>query len=316
MRVLLWMLLLLLSATVAAAQPAALCPLDVAALSAECVGVARGEVCTTDGAFVRQAQGSLPAILPEHNLVFVAFGDVTLTNTITDSERITPGAPIPVTANTTARLRALPTTDSEIIGGVEAGTPLNADGLSPDSKWVRVAWGNASAWVSRSLVNGAAASLATLDPQHYGDWEGFTVTLASECAMLMMQTPRVTTLRVRVNGEPLEINNTVVFDSVEAGWLRVSALNGGVRLQDGVRIPRGFSAALRLDGDGNSTGEWRPPRPMNTPQLDRYRPLTELPVGVVNEAVTLPEGKFIRPGDGETTGITLDDLLSPDEIGD
>jgi hypothetical protein len=97
-------------------------------------------------------------------------------------------------------------------------------------------------------------------------------------------------MRVRLNDQPLTISKTVVADMDDDGKLRITAIDGGIRLADGVRVPRGFSTTLTDDG-------WRSPRPMSATQMTYYVPLETLSLELVNEAIALPAGAYIRPGD-------------------
>ncbi|MEL6152139.1 MAG: SH3 domain-containing protein [Chloroflexota bacterium] len=280
-----------------------------------CQQAARGEACTgtaitplatapatVEAPRLLKVQGMIPDILTEQYMTIVHSSVVSLHNAVTDEERVVPAVPVVVQPTVTARLRAAPTTETDIVGGVEAGTTLHADAITADGEWLRVAWQNSSAWVSQSLVTGNVGSLP-IYRDGYGDYQAFTVAFDAPCGMLLLQTPRVTSLRVRANGAEMILNNSVVLDSPEVGWLRVTALDGGVRLADGVRVPRGFSALLAMDDENHFTGEVRPPRPMTQMQMEAYTPLTALPPGIVNEPVTLPQGKFIRPGPGDDSGM-------------
>jgi hypothetical protein len=274
----------------------------VATLSDTCGEVERGETCSPQsdvevsaegiiGPSVLHAQGSLPAVLPEQNLVLVALGDVTVMNDASSFEPLLPGDPVAVIPSARINVRAQPSTEAASLGGVEAGATLFADALDPSSEWVRIAWRNSSAWVSRDFVTGNTAALPTLDLDAFAPFEALEIEVGN-CGFVLLQPPRVTEMRVRVNGEVLFINNAVVIDA-EGERLRVTALDGGARRENGIRIPRGFTAGFKITDEAT---DWQPPRPMSLAQMEIYAPLTTLPVGLVNEAVTLPEGQYIRPG--------------------
>lgn len=279
----LWLMIVPVAAT---AQTCDLLP-SVTALAADCAEVARGEPCATDGGRVIHAQANLPTALPAHNLVIVTLGDATVANAAATDAPLLPGPPVTVTPTVNVNVRRAPSTEAERLGAVEAGAALFADALDPSGGWVRIAYRNRWGWVSRDYVAGVLDALPVIALEDDGAYAALTVEVRA-CGAVVLQPPRVTELRVRVNGATLWINNTVVLDA-DGDHLRVTAIDGGVRLADGVRVPRGFSVTRTGDG-------WQFPRPMSAAQMSRYGPLERLPVSLVNEAVTLPVGAYIRPG--------------------
>jgi hypothetical protein len=259
----------------------------VAAVMANCADPIRGTDCITDGGRLLHAQANLPTALPAHNLVIAALGDAAFANAAPLDTPLLPAPPVTVTPTANVNVRRGPSADAERLGAAENGAALFADALDPSGEWVRVAYRNSWGWVSREYVAGAMATLPTIAPTDFGAFAALTVD-TGDCGAVLLQPPRVTELRVQVNDDTLWINNAVVLDT-HAGALRVTALDGGVRLPDGVRVPRGFSATHAVD-------RWQSPRPMSAAQMARYAPLAALAPPLVNEPISLPTGAYIRPG--------------------
>lgn len=269
---------------------------------ADCADAPRNAWCTPDGPAavtsaggfgVIRAQMGQPAALPSQNIVLLLTPGLTLTDDT--ASPFIPPEPLAVRVRMRANLRRGPGLDAEIAGGAAEGERLLADALSPDGEWVRVAFRNDTAWISRPLLtpDPVIGALPLLAADQYGVWQALELAADDTgCdGVLLVQPPRLTEIRLRVNGHVLHLNNAVVLD-ILGERLRVSALDGGVRLPDGVPVPRGFSASVPLDGSAG----WSAPRPMTQAQLAAYTPLADAPAALLNEPITLPVGAYIRPG--------------------
>ncbi|MEO0561404.1 MAG: SH3 domain-containing protein, partial [Chloroflexota bacterium] len=249
----------------------------------------RNTICTADAttpldgeplhspsiAFV---SGSLPIAGGQHT-VWALLGEATLTPA---SDPFVPPDPVSVTPSGTLNLRAAPSTDAEVIAGLQGGTSYLADALDPSGEWARVAWANSSGWAAADFLTGNLSTLPSVEPDAFGPYEASALDLGA-CGAVVVQPPRVTSLPVELDGERLTLNGTVVIEEDSNGARVVVAVDGGVRLPDGVRVPRGFMARW-------SDAGWSSPRPMTAEQVARYTAFAELPL---NELMVVPDGAYI-----------------------
>ena len=134
-------------------QPADRAPLiDVEQLRTVALNFERKEW----GVAVMNVQANVPGTLPGQAVTFVLIGDATLDNAVAADSALTAVAdPIQITAATNANIRSGPGITANVVGGVVAGTTLDADGLSADLGWLRVLYDDAPAWISRSVIGPA-----------------------------------------------------------------------------------------------------------------------------------------------------------------
>jgi hypothetical protein len=118
------------------------------------------------GVAVMNIQADLPNTIPGQSVTFVLLGDVEVENAVAPDEAFVPSEGMEVTVNipSGANVRSGPGTNFNVVGGLQNGQTVLADGLSEDGQWLRVAYRERPAWLSLSVVveNAALAELPTL----------------------------------------------------------------------------------------------------------------------------------------------------------
>src|SRR5690606_32113255 len=109
------------------------------------------EAAGTWGIATMDVQANLPGALPGQSVVFILLGAVEIENAVPEEDAlILPDEPLEVLTSHAAALRRSPAGQAQVVGQVEANTPLLADGISENGQWLRVffmADHQATAWV-------------------------------------------------------------------------------------------------------------------------------------------------------------------------
>lgn len=182
-------------------------------------------------------------VLGEQAVTAVVFGDVTLTN------RVEPGMVVELvtldgTVNATANIRTAPTTDADILEFLDAGDAVIIDGRSSGSDWLRMRYGEGTAWVFAASVTlaGEISALAVVEVEggaaFSSPMQRFDITAggASPCtgippSGILFQTPPETSANFAINGVELTLFDTVVVrQNPDTGALRMTTVDGGVRV--------------------------------------------------------------------------------------
>lgn len=225
------------------------------------------------GVALLSVQANIPNSLPGQSVTFILLGDTELENAVTPEETFTAADPITVKITQNARVRSGPGANFNIIGIAEADTQLDADALSSDAEWLRVAFKNRPMWISRMLVqpDEALSALPQVDGTQRSTMQAFYLRNgigASDCVeaenSLIVQGPKNITIDLTVNGANLTIGSTVVLNAVD-DELVVTVIDGTVTIdedQDGVveqtvrtgqqsRVCLGSPQNLGIDGESN-----------------------------------------------------------------
>lgn len=172
------------------------------------------EEANTWGVAVLSVQANLPDTLPGQNVTMMVYGDSTLQPQI--SIRLN------VDATQTVNIRQTPTTEGAVIGQLQSGAPVQADGRLEDNSWVRVVLEDGTiGWVNTGVatVEGDVASLPVLaaDDTTASSQSAFYFTSGigeSACAELpsggiLLQSPEGTEVELVINDVSIEIGSTI-----------------------------------------------------------------------------------------------------------
>jgi hypothetical protein len=129
------------------------------------------------GIALMRIQANVPDTLPGQNVTFLLFGDVELTNAVTDD----PAAMVTldVSANTALNIRLFPSQETSVLQSVAAGVTLQSDGRLADNSWLRVYLPDLGrhGWISADLLTGSGDinTLKQVDPREpvYGSMQAF-----------------------------------------------------------------------------------------------------------------------------------------------
>lgn len=251
------------------------------------------------GIAVMSVQANVPGTLPGQAVTFVLVGDASLDNGVAPEDARTEEVePIAVTAATNANIRSGPGINANVVGGVVAGTVLEADGVSGDLGWLRIIYANAPAWISRSVV-GAVDGLDGL-PVVEGDWQtpmqAFyfrTGTGQPECtdfapAALIIQGPERVDVNLTMNGAEVTVGSTIVLTQPDADTLKCTVIDGAVHFPSGLTVPTGFAVEATLNEAGEVVSNWGGFHAMTDRELNELSFLNGLPDDLFNYPVELP----------------------------
>src|SRR5262249_19004022 len=131
-----------------------------------------------------------------------------------------PSDGIEVTVNIAsgANVRSGPGTNYNVVGGLQNGQTVVADGLSGDGQWLRVAYRERPAWLSMSVIAETAgiSDLPTLSADLQTPMQAFYLRTGigePECAEapdngLLVQGPENININITVNGADIELGSS------------------------------------------------------------------------------------------------------------
>lgn len=174
------------------------------------------------GVAVMNIQADLPNTLPGQNATFILMGDVEVENAVNPNDAFQGSEGIDVTVNVPAgaNVRSGASTNFNVVGGVQNGQILIADGLSQDGEWLRVLYRDRPAWISYSVINNtnpAIPDLPILTDNLQTPMQSFYLRTGvgqPECEevpedILLVQGPENIEISFTVNGADVTVGSTV-----------------------------------------------------------------------------------------------------------
>ena len=233
---------------------------------------------STLGFGILNIQADLPASLPQ-SVHMVLIGAAQLENGVPPSRALElPSTPLEVRVTSEVSLHNIPDDDAPVVGQVGANTVLQADGMTPNSLWLRVYYPSRSrvtAWVSRSWLepNLDTNGLPVITPDSQSPMQRFFLSTETppetstgvddaDAAMLLpslllVQGPSGTQIRLTVNEVDVSTESTMVMQSDVESGLRIFALDSDVRVfpdtPEELTVPSG-SFVTFCQEDGLSLG--------------------------------------------------------------
>ena len=217
------------------------------------------------GVAVMNVQANLPNTIPGQNVTFVLMGDTEVENAVSPENAFVPsdGIDVLTVVPAGANVRSGPGTNYNVLGAAANDTTLQADGLSEDREWLRVAFRDRPAWISRTVLeeNAAIDDLPVLSPDLHTPMQAFFLRTGigeSTCEaapddILLIQGPDNIEIEFTVNGANVNIGSSV--------GLRVVLINGEEFLElmvfdgkaevGGVTVYPGYRTLMCLDEPDN-----------------------------------------------------------------
>jgi hypothetical protein len=251
------------------------------------------------GIAVLNVQANVPNTLPGQGVVFMLMGDVEVTNEVAPEDVVELGEPISVTALVAANMRSAPTTNANVIGSVPVGTELAADGISANSRWLRVLYESGPAWVSREVVDeeGDAGSLPVISRESRTPMQAFQFRTGfgqpnceeSPPSLLLIQGPENVRVDITANGADIQIGSTIVLWLLPNNQMQLVVVSGEAHV-GGLTIPEGFTITAPLNdaGEVEQPGDWTGFRALTPQELEWLLPLELIPRNLLHYPILIP----------------------------
>ena len=218
------------------------------------------------GVAVMNIQADLPNTIPGQSVTFILLGDVEVENAVAADEAFIPSEGIEITVDSPsgANVRSGPGTTYNVVGGLQDGQVVLADGLSEDGEWLRVAYRERPAWLSLTVVddnNPALRELPTLTADLQTPMQAFYLRTGigePVCEdvpddILLVQGPENIEINITVNGANIQLGSSgairvVMIDGQP--FLEVIVFDGHFEV-DGQNITQGYRSLLCLGDEGS-----------------------------------------------------------------
>ncbi len=275
------------------------------------------------GIGVIKTAANLPVALRGQNLILIPLGDVEVENGVEPAEALLlPEISLPVAVGAATELFLEPTANSEVVGQV-AGTTLDADGISPDRKWLRVYFEHereysirATAWIGIEGLEPTpdTSGLPVIHPDSLTPMQKFYLRNAfttPDCKLvpppvLLVQGPEGIETDFIANGAKIRISSTITLRLLPPGNLMELAVLSGIATlnpdtSNPIIVPAGFATSiclseernLGIDGEPNDREviagcSWGALRMLRQDELLGLSSLQNIPSSVLNYRFRLP----------------------------
>jgi hypothetical protein len=263
------------------------------------------------GIAVMSVQANIPNTLPGQSVIFLLLGDALVENQVDPEEALLPAEPVAVTARANVEARSGPGLHTNVVGGVQAGTQLEADALNRDGDWLRVLLGDRPAWVMRDVLSvpenvdelPVVTATSRTPMQAFYFSTGFGQPTCNEAPdVVTVRSPENLNVEFTVNGIDVSIGSTITFKNVSENQIAITVQEGTLQLVTGEVIEAGQTIIATVDEEGNIIS------------FDEVRPATdeELLYGEISDALMERLGLFIAEDDAEVTGELIH-IVAPGE---
>jgi Tol biopolymer transport system component len=231
--------------------------------------------------------------------VFIALGDVEITNAVSPGDALVLGAPVGVNAIAQAELRVGPGANAKVLGTVANGALLLADGVSPDGEWVRVEFQQNVAWVNRAALDPAVdlSALPVIAASSLTPMQSFTFRTGSAAPpslsvppdVLVVQSPKTTPIDIWANGNHLRVEGVIFLRTLSDGRIQLITADGEATAFPDAPNEVGVSAGTSIIIGGGTWTDWT----VLPVGWDEYDALIEIPGNIVTYTIILPD--IIQP---------------------
>ncbi len=285
------------------------------------------------GVALMRLQASLPDSLTGHNITLLVFGDVELENQMT----LAPSLDATVQGTHHVNVRQGPSFGTQVIGSLDPGQTVTANGRLADRSWVRIALpdNGGTGWVAGWLLTITAGidNLDVVEPgaPHYGPMQAFYFQSGAQDAVcqeapdsgLLIQTPEgVGEVTLLINEVNIQLGSTVYFQAqpgkdmtvrVVEGSARVGAAGKAYRAIAGSQITVPLNENLEPAGPPNPPAAYDMTDVETLPVSNLERPIsieppatpeaieaTQTPIEIGPDGNPLPPGLSDNPGLGDS----------------
>ena len=185
------------------------------------------------GVAMLNVQANLPTGLGQ-SAIFILLGDTQITNAVMPADALVPIEPVPVSTIAQTVVYRTPGTHASPVATIANGTVLQADGITPDGAWIRVAYGEQAAWVSRQALdpNAGLGVLPVITKDKMTPMQAFTFqtggtappSLAVPPNVLIIQSPKNIAVDIVANGIPIRVEGVIFLRTLPDG--RVQLITG------------------------------------------------------------------------------------------
>ncbi|HEX3052393.1 MAG TPA: SH3 domain-containing protein [Aggregatilineaceae bacterium] len=262
------------------------------------------------GIALMQIQGETAS---QEDFTLLLFGDVQIENEVVVGSTLD----VTIAADSRVNVRLEPKPDATVIGKLEPGDVVSANGRNTDGSWLRVSLpDDGSGWVYAPLVSSTedVNSLEIVQDATAGFGPmraiklrtGMNDALCAEApdSGVLVQTPEgMAQVSLLINGVRVELGSTVYFQAEPGGEMVVQVVEGhAIVTVDGEEtlIPAGFEAAMPMDADLNVTGPAASAEPYGVERL------MSLPIDLMPRAVEIH-----APGTPEDMEAAIEALKPP-----
>jgi hypothetical protein len=218
------------------------------------------------GVAVMAIQAKLPNTLPGENIKFVLLGDVEVENAVAPENAFTPSEGVEISlAVDSANLRSGAGLNFNVVGGVQRGESILADGVSDNGQWLRVIKDQRPAWLSLSVVVDfpEIGNLPVLNDEFMMPMQAFylrTGITGQQCVeapsdVLVVQGPENFTVQLNINGANVSLGSSGAFRTINENgedFLELTVFDGVFTI-DGTLVTAGQQTRVCL-GDEESRG--------------------------------------------------------------
>lgn len=263
----------------------------------------------TWGAAVLNVQANVPNTLPGQAVIFLLLGDAHVENATPPEAIFTPVDPLTTQITIDANIRSGPSTNTNVVGSVFAGTPIAVDGISPDSEWYRVVYNEGVGWIHNSVIP-PIDGLPVISSTTRGYMQSFYFSTGageSVCSeapgLLVIQGPGGIQVDLTVNGADIAIGSTIALTTV-GNSLQLYVLDGQA-IVSGFIVPAGYTINAVLDASNTIIpGSWTNTRPMSGTDLSPFQSLPQIDASVLNYSIQPPTQEQIAQTTTALSGRT------------
>lgn len=201
-----------------------------------------------------------------------------------------------------------------MVGRFPAGTPLEADGVTPDGQWVRVLHLDGAAWALRAALDAEAdlSNLPVITRDSRTPMQSFRFTTGTDRSgclsvpppVLVVQGPEDFPVDITANGVDIRIQSTIFLRTLPGNVMQIIAGSGGAVLYPNtankVFLSPAVSVLIPLGDDGFAADLYSQWRMLVGDEIDPYAALENVPSNIwnypyVHPTLIVPSGIGVLP---------------------
>jgi hypothetical protein len=282
------------------------------------------------GIALLRVQANVPRSLPGQAVVFMLLGGTNAENAVKPADALASNVSVKVETTDKANVRSGPSTRNNVLGAVDAGTPLDADGVNDGRDWLRVLYKDGPAWLNAGTVKTGddLSKLPVITPDTKSPMQAFyfkTKFNESDCVQapdaLLIQGPKSMKVNLLANQATVNIGSTILLKQSNDTTMELIVIDGEAQVNN-LLIPTGWKAFAPLTPPDDKTknnlsledpkvigGPWKECTPLTPEEIAALKGLQGIPASLLNYPIVVPdaaEGKcgppLSTPPKGNTGG--------------